>query len=154
VTEILRQNCFPRLNPVLRSILSIHCMQIDLSSFLRRLPAARVVSKTKDKLIAVGAKERFNQMIRPYGKVLEFQLNTGERTVHVSFQLKGEVETIQFWVQEYNLIKDKSGQTFIVVDGKDIETSREWLTKLITDQLGQQRVLVPDQLSWLVQLLK
>jgi hypothetical protein len=129
-------------------------MQINLSSFLRRLPAASVVTKTKDKLIAVGAKDRFNQMIKPYGKVLEFQLNTGERTVYVSFELKGELETIQFWVREYNLVQNESGQTFLVVDGKDIETSREWLTKLITDQLGQQRVLVPEQLSWLVQLLK
>jgi hypothetical protein len=129
-------------------------MQIDLSSFLRRLPAARVVSKTKDKLLAVGAKDRFNQLIRPYGKVLEFQLNTAERTVYVSFQLKGELETIQFWVRDYRLVQDKNGQTFIVVDGKDIETSREWLTQLINDQLGQQRVLVPEQLSWLVHLLR
>jgi hypothetical protein len=118
------------------------------------LPAAPVVSKTKDKLIAVGAKERFNQMIRPYGKILEFQLKTGERNAYVSFQLNGELETIQFWVRGYSLSQNKTGQTFIVVDGKDIDTSREWLTKLIADHLGQQRVLVPEQLSWLVQLLK
>jgi hypothetical protein len=129
-------------------------MRIDLSSFLRRLPAARVVSKTKDKLIAVGAKDRFNQLIRPYGKVLEFQLNTSERSVYVSFQLKGELETIQFWVREYNLVQNKNGQIFIEVDGKDIETSREWLSKLIKDQLGQQRILIPEHLNWLVQLLK
>jgi hypothetical protein len=49
---------------------------MNLSSFLQRLPAARVLSKTKDTLGAVGAKDRFNQMIRPYGKVLEFQLYT------------------------------------------------------------------------------
>jgi hypothetical protein len=129
-------------------------MRIDLSSFLRRLPAARVVSKTKDKLIAVGAKDRFNQLIRPYGKVLEFQLNTSERSVYVSFQLKGELETIQFWVREYNLVQNKNGQIFIEVYGKDIETSREWLSKLINDQLGQQKILIPEQLNWLVQLLK
>jgi hypothetical protein len=129
-------------------------MRIDLSSFLRRLPAAHVVSKTKDKLIAVGAKERINQLIRPYGKVLEFQLNTSERSVYVSFQLKGELETIQFWVREYNLVQNKNGQIFIEVDGKDIETSREWLSKLINDQLGQQKILIPEQLNWLVQLLK
>ncbi|MBV8815196.1 MAG: hypothetical protein JO271_11970 [Verrucomicrobia bacterium] len=129
-------------------------MRIDLSSFLRRLPAARVVSKTKDKLIAIGAKDRLNQLIRPYGKVLEFQLNTSERSVYASFQLKGELETIQFWVREYNLMQNKNGQIFIEVDSKDIKTSREWLTKLINDQLGQQKVLIPEQLNWLVQLLK
>jgi hypothetical protein len=67
---------------------------MNFSAFLQRLPAARVLRKTKDSLVAVGAKDRFNQLIRPYGRVLEFQLNTQERTVHASFRLKGEIETI------------------------------------------------------------
>ena len=104
---------------------------MNFSAFLQRLPAARVLRKTKDSLVAVGAKDRFNQLIRPYGRVLEFQLNTQEGTVYASFRLKGEIETIQFWVHAYKLVENKRGQTFIVVDGKDIETSREWLTKLI-----------------------
>lgn|ERR1700722_9302210 len=126
---------------------------MNLSSFLQRLPAARVLGKTKDTLVAAGAKERFNQLIRPYGKVLEFRLDTRERTVFASFRLKGELEAIQFWIHQYELVTNKKGQTFIVVDGKDIETSREWLTKLIGDQLGRQKVLVPEQFGWLVQML-
>ena len=127
---------------------------MNFSSFLQRLPAARVLSKTKDTLVAAGAKDRFNQLIRPYGKVLDFQLNTRERTVFASFRLKGELEAIRFWVHQYELVTNKKGQTFIVVEGKDIETSREWLTKLIGDQLGRQKVLVPEQFGWLVQLLR
>ena len=127
---------------------------MNLSSFLQRLPAARVLRKTKDSLVAVGAKDRFNQMIRSYGRVLDFKLNTQERTVFASFRLKGEVDAIQFWVHEYRLVENKKGETFIVVDGKDIETSREWLTKLIGDQLGRQKVLVPEQFAWLTQLLR
>jgi hypothetical protein len=99
---------------------------MNLSSFFQRLPAARILRKTKDSLVAVGAKDRFNQLIRPYGRVLEFQLNTQERTVYASFRLKGEIETIRFWVHEYKLVENKRGQPFIVVDGKDIETSVEW----------------------------
>jgi hypothetical protein len=127
---------------------------MNLSSFLQRLPAARVLRKTKDSLVAVGAKDRFNQLIRPYGRVLDFKLNTQERTVFASFRLKGEVDAIQFWVHEYRLAENKKGETFIIVDGKDIETSREWLTKLIGDQLGRQKVLVPEQFGWLRQLLR
>ena len=140
----------------LRNRYSVFSMReyMNLSSFLQRLPAARVLRKTKDSLVAVGAKDRFNQLIRPYGKVLDFQLNTQERTVFASFRLKGEVDAIQFWVHEYRLGANKKGETFIVVDGKDIETSREWLTKLIGDQLGRQRVLIPEQFSWLSQLLR
>jgi hypothetical protein len=74
--------------------------------------------------------------------------------VFTSFRLKGELEAIQFWIHQYELVTNKKGQTFIVVEGKDIETSREWLTKLIGDQLGRQKVLVPEQFGWLVQLLR
>ena len=80
---------------------------MNLSSFLQRLPAARVLRKTKDSLVAVGAKDRFNQIIRPYGRVLDFKLNTEERTVFASFRLKGEVDAIQFWVHEYRLVENK-----------------------------------------------
>jgi hypothetical protein len=127
---------------------------MNLSSFLQRLPAARVLRKTKDSLVAVGAKDRFNQLIRPYGRVLDFQLNTQERTVFASFRLKGEVDALQLWVHDYQVVKNKKGQTFIVIDGKDIETSREWLTKLIGNQLGRQKVLIPEQFVWLTQLLR
>ena len=140
----------------LRNRYSVFSMReyMNLSSFLQRLPAARVLRKTKDSLVAVGAKDRFNQLIRPYGKVLEFQLNTQERTVFASFRLKGEVDALQFWVHEYRLVENKKGETLIVIDGKDIETSREWLTKLIGDQLGRQKILIPEQFSWLRQLLR
>jgi hypothetical protein len=126
---------------------------MNFSSFLQRLPTARVLRKTKDGLVAVGAKDRFNQLIRPYGKVLDFRLNTKERTVFASFRLKGELETLHFWIHEYQLVKNKKGETFIVVNGKDIETSREWLTRLIGDQLGRQKVLIPEQFNWLSRLL-
>ncbi|MFY9983597.1 MAG: hypothetical protein WAM44_18010 [Chthoniobacterales bacterium] len=61
---------------------------------------------------------------------------------------------MQFWIHEYQLVETKKGETFIVVNGKDIETSREWLTKLIGDQLGRQKVLIPEQFSWLSRLLR
>ena len=127
---------------------------MNFSSFLRRLPAARVLSKTKDSLAAVGAKDGFNALIRPYGRVLDFQLNTRERTLFASLRLKGEVEALQFWVRPYKVAQNKKGETFIVVDGKDVDTSREWLTKLIGGQLGRQKILIPEQLNWLSQLLR
>ena len=40
------------------------------------------------------------------------------------------------------------------VDGGKIETSREWLTALIRDRVGEQRLAVPDNLAWVTQLLR
>lgn len=127
---------------------------MNFSSFLQRLPAARVLRRTRDSLVGVGTKDRFNKLMRPYGRVLDFQLNTQERTFFASFRLKGEVDALQFWVHDYQVVENKKGETFVVVDGKNIETSREWLTKLINDQLGRQKVVIPEQFSWLSQLLR
>jgi len=40
------------------------------------------------------------------------------------------------------------------IDGRNIETSREWLTKLVRDQLGRKRLAVLEKLAWLIQLLR
>jgi len=45
------------------------------------------------------------------------------------------------------------GKSHLVIDGKKIETSREWLTELIHNRVDQKRLVVPDNLAWVVQLL-
>jgi hypothetical protein len=91
---------------------------MNLSSFLQRLPAARVLRKTKDSLVAVGAKDRLNQMIRPYGRVLDFELNTQERTVFASFQLKGEADAIQFGFTNIDWLRTKREKPLSSLMGK------------------------------------
>jgi hypothetical protein len=45
------------------------------------------------------------------------------------------------------------GKPVLLIDGAKIDTSREWLTELIHDRLGQKRFVVPDNLEWVVKLL-
>jgi len=49
---------------------------------------------------------------------------------------------------------NSKGKTYLEVNGGKIDTSREWLTKLIRDQVGRQRLVVPENLAWLIQLLR
>jgi hypothetical protein len=41
----------------------------------------------------------------------------------------------------------------IEIEGKDIQTSREWLTALLQDKLGRKAVPLPAQLGWLIEFL-
>jgi hypothetical protein len=126
---------------------------MELSSFLRGLPGGQVLDKAKNRLLAKGAKAHFNKLIGRYGTVLDFQLNTVDRSLSFTLLLKGEGTPIEIQVHEYTLSVD-NGKSVLVIDGSKIETSREWLTELIRDKVGQKRLVVPDHLEWVVQLLR
>jgi hypothetical protein len=126
---------------------------MDVSSFLRGLPGGEAINNAKDRLIATGAKARFNKLIERYGTVPDFQLNTVDRSLSLTLLLKGEETPIKIHVHEYTL-STVGGKSVLVLDGKNIDTSREWLTELIRDRVGQKQLVVPDNLEWVVQLLR
>jgi hypothetical protein len=126
---------------------------MDVSSFLRGLPGGQALNSAKDRLLATGAKAHFNKLIERYGTLLEFQLNTVARSLFLTLQLKGEQTPVEIRVHEYTL-STAEGKSVLVIDGKKVDTSREWLTVLIRDRVGEKRLVVPDNLEWVVQLLR
>jgi hypothetical protein len=126
---------------------------MDFSSFLQRMPVSAALSKGKDAIVALGAKERFNQLIQPYGEILELSLDSATRALSATIRLKGEAEPVKILIHHYDVSQDQEGQIFVSIDGSKIETSREWLTKLINEKLGEQKLPIPEQFGWLVQQL-
>jgi hypothetical protein len=126
---------------------------MELSSFLRGLPGGQALGSAKDRLIANGAKAHFNKLIGRYGTVVDFQLNTVDRSLSLTLLLKGEENPITIQVHEYTF-STAEGKSVLIIDGTKIDTGREWLTELIRDKVGQKRLVVPDNLEWVVQLLR
>ena len=126
---------------------------MELSSFLRGLPGGQALGSAKDRLIANGAKAHFNKLIARYGTVVDFQLNTVDRWLSLTLLLKGEENPITIQVHEYTF-STAEGKSVLIIDGTKIDTGREWLTELIRDKVGQKRLVVPDNLEWVVQLLR
>jgi hypothetical protein len=125
---------------------------MDVGSFLRGLPGGQALNSAKDHMIAKGAKAHCNKYIEPYGTVVDLQLNTVERSLFLTLQLKGEETPVDVHVREY-AFSTEEGKSVLVIDGTKIDTSREWLTKLLHDHFGQKRLVVPEKLEWVVQLL-
>jgi len=126
---------------------------MDVSSFLRGLPGGQALNNAKDRLLATGAKAHVNKLIERYGTVVDFQLNTMDRSLALTLLLKGEETPITIHVHEYTL-STAEGKSVLVIDARKIDTAREWLTELIRDKVGQKRLVVPDNLEWVVQLLR
>lgn len=125
---------------------------MDVSSFLRVLPGGQALSSAKDLLIAKGAKAHCNKYIEPYGTVVDLQLNTVDHSLSLTLQLKGEETPIDVHVREYAFSAEE-GRSILVIDHSKIDTSREWLTKLLQDHVGQKRLVVPEKLEWVIKLL-
>jgi hypothetical protein len=126
---------------------------MDVSSFLRGLPGGQALNSAKDRLLASGARARLNKLIEGYGTLLDLQLNTVDRSLSLTLNLKGEETPVEIQLHEYTL-STVDGKSVLIFDGRRIETSREWLTALIHDRVGEKRLAVPDNLEWVAQLLR
>lgn len=121
---------------------------MDVSSFL-----GQALNSAKDRIVAKSAKAHFNKFVGRYGTVLDLQLSTVKRSVSVTILFKGEQIPIEIHLREYTL-STVEGKFALQIDGRKIDTSREWLTELLHDQVGVKRFVVPDNLEWLVHLLR
>jgi hypothetical protein len=123
-----------------------------LNSIFDFLPAGGTLADSKDHLISARIKQELNIQLARYGEVADVKLNTRERSVQLSIKLKGEPDPVTVNFGKYALIKE-NGQLWLTVDGRTIEASREWLTLLLQDQAGRQRLPIPQKYAWLVEFL-
>jgi hypothetical protein len=126
---------------------------MQINSFLQQLPGGRVLTDVKDRLLARAASERLNKKIHPYGTMLDLRLNTVDKTVTVSFLLKGEQSPIEVRVQRYEIARSDDGKLYVELDGTKVETSREWLTRLIQNKVGRRKIEIPPDIAWATEML-
>ena len=126
---------------------------MDVSSFLRGLPGGEALNSAKDRLLASGARARLNKLIEKYGTLVDLQLNTVDRSLSLTLQLKGDETPVEIHLHEYAL-STVDGKFVLIINGQKIKTSREWLTALIHDRVGENQLAVPDHLEWVAHLLR
>jgi hypothetical protein len=123
-----------------------------LNSIFDILPAGGTLAESKDRLIGERIKHELNTQLARYGEVLDVKLNTREQSVRLSIKLKGEPDPITVNIGKYALIKEDA-QLWLTVDSQSIQASREWLTLLLQDQAGRQRLPIPQKYAWAIEFL-
>ncbi|HMJ88343.1 MAG TPA: hypothetical protein VK530_00920 [Candidatus Acidoferrum sp.] len=68
-----------------------------------------------------------DRVLKPYGELTAFKLNSRERSAEGEIMLKGEREPVRVRIGSYEFIHE-GDRTFVVIN--DLITSREWLTRL------------------------
>jgi hypothetical protein len=123
-----------------------------LTNLLRSLPVGKTLNESKDRIVSARLKQIANEELKPYGEILELRVNTLEQSAACSVHLNGETEILDLELRHFQLTKTENLRS-IEIEGKDIHTSREWLTALLRDKLGRKAVPLPAQLGWLIEFL-
>jgi hypothetical protein len=101
-----------------------------------------IFSSLKDNLSSFSGEQVVRKYIEPYGELLDFKINSSEKTMLIKALLKGEKEPVEIKVNRYE-VNEQDGRMFVKVH--DVRTSREWLTKFAQDYLLSQRFEIPGQ---------
>jgi hypothetical protein len=123
-----------------------------LSNLLRSSPIGKALNESKDRIVSARLKQIINEELQPYGEILELRVNTLEQCAACSVRLNGESEVLDLELSHFKLIKTGDLRS-IEIEGRDMHTSREWLTVLLHDKLGRKTVTLPAQFGWLIEFL-
>ena len=107
------------------------------------------LNPAKDFAAAVAVRLWFNQTYQRYGQMTTIQIDSNAKSIHAELDLKGETSPLLIDVKNYTLSTD-AGVT--VMDLGEITTSREWITRLISDCLAPEnrRFKVPGAVKALL----
>lgn len=99
----------------------------------------------KDWLLSIFGEWLLKKRIAPYGHMTTFHIDTQNKKITLSAELRGETSPIDIQI-DYARHDDPTGTQEIEV--KDVHISREWMNELAKSMLQQfpQRIPVPPGL--------
>jgi|SRR5271157_411703 hypothetical protein len=104
----------------------------------------RILQKPIDAILSAVAKRYADKQLLGIGSIAAFSLNSMEKKVSVSLDLKGEKETIRLDVLKYDILKE--GRKFYFV-AKELSSSREWIEVVAKTYLQEKRMEIPRVLG-------
>jgi hypothetical protein len=80
--------------------------------------------------------------VSPFGKILNFHLDSSGRCMEVSVLLKGETDPVTISVKDYEIFNDADA-SFVLL--KDIKASRQWIEALSQAYLLNRKIRIPNR---------
>jgi hypothetical protein len=106
----------------------------------------------KDWLVEKAGMALLNQaVLKPYGTLTRLKLDTTARTIEADVELNGETQPVNLQVREYEL-REQDGRATVVL--KDVHTSREWLTTLMSNFVVDKEFTLPDSVEKFLPMIR
>jgi len=104
----------------------------------------------KDKTLSRVVKETVNFKLKEYGEIVEFTLDSDEKTITLEILLEGEMEALRVEVKSYVIVQEDEKHFLLA---KDIITSRAWINTLAEKYLYGQKLQIPAEYVKMLKLV-
>ncbi len=94
-----------------------------------------ILKSGKDSVLSAAVKRIVTYYIREYGKMLNFKLDSVNKSINIEVLLKGEDSPIKITLYDYELISEGDEAIFSF---ERIEASREWMNILAANMLEEK----------------
>jgi len=106
-----------------------------------------MLNKMKDITLAKTAKIAINTQIEKYGKLSQLSLNSKEKSLIMTLEMRGEDTPIEIKINKY-IISQEGEKFFIQV--QDIQISRLWLFTIAKDYLEYKKFKIPNKYTKII----
>jgi len=96
----------------------------------------------KDAITSKAAQKWVNDFISRYGVVQELRIDSKQKTVVFTVQLKGEISPVSVSIGRYD-VETEQGRAY--VRASSFDCSRPWLKDVLNDHASNRRIELP---SW------
>ena len=103
-------------------------------------PIRNAFTSLKEKALQAAAKAFINRQIEKFGVLTRLEIDSRKRSLRGELELRGEPSPITIQVGSYAL-SEADGASYITF--QDIQSSREWITALLSQYLAGQKLPVP-----------
>jgi hypothetical protein len=107
-----------------------------------------ILKKQKDKIISKALQTFVNFAITDYGKLINFDINSKDKTIFLKVSLKGENEVLNIAFTNYSIVAEHKN-TYFRFDS--IWTSREWMNilfdKKLSDIFEDNKIKIPGYIA-------
>ncbi|MEW6158501.1 MAG: hypothetical protein AB1813_13795 [Verrucomicrobiota bacterium] len=107
-------------------------------------------SRSKDACSSHLIERALAEKLERYGRMLNFQIDSRQKTARIEMLLKGEDQPITLVIEEYELVRE-GANLFVVL--KKFSASRQWLDLLLHDLARGKRIPVPAAYAKWVEML-
>jgi hypothetical protein len=108
------------------------------------------INQVKDSGASTAIQRWLAREMADYGEVLDFNINSAQRSAELHVLLKGERDKLTVSIEDYE-ITSAAGQDYIVV--KRAQASREWVNAVLRNFVINKKHKIPDQYSSMAKMV-
>jgi hypothetical protein len=115
---------------------------------IRLLMMMSIFKKNKNKIISKALQSFVNIIITDYGKLVDFDINSKDKSIFLKVLLKGENEVLNIAFSNYSIVTERK-ITYFQFDS--IRTSKEWINilfdKKLSDIFRENKIQIPHYIA-------